>query len=307
MPLGCADAWSRASASSSWPCSGRSGYQIGAARADVERARGTILYVFLGAACGYVLGGVFGRLTLEAVSGLERELRRRPAAQIAGGVVGLDRRPRRRGPDVDPAVLLPADLCVAGVVFLFIVLGSLGVRLGQDKHEDIFALVGMKPRVSARATGDLHVLDTSALIDGRVADLVSTGFISGTLLVHEGVLGELQAIADSSDPQRRTRGRRGLDVLVELQKSPLVQIQLIEEAGVVDVDAALVRLARESGASLITVDHNLALVAEALRVPVAQVNALASRFRTPVSAGRRDTGAARARGPRSRSGGRVPR
>jgi uncharacterized protein YacL len=129
------------------------------------------------------------------------------------------------------------------------------------------------------------VLDTSALIDGRVADLVETGFISGTLLVHEGVLGELQAIADSSDPQRRTRGRRGLDVLVELQKSPLVQIQLVEEAGVVDVDAALVRLARESGASLITVDHNLALVAEALRVPVAQVNTLASRFRTPVSAG----------------------
>jgi len=64
-----------------------------------------------------------------------------------------------------------------------------------------------------------------------------------------------------------------------------VQIQLVEEAGVVDVDAALVRLARESGASLITVDHNLALVAEALRVPVAQVNALASRFRTPVTAG----------------------
>jgi len=105
------------------------------------------------------------------------------------------------------------------------------------------------------------------------------------MLVHEGVLRELQAIADSSDPQRRTRGRRGLDVLVELQKSPLVQIQLVEEAGVVDVDAALVRLARESGASLITVDHNLALVAEALRVPVAQVNTLASRFRTPVSAG----------------------
>jgi uncharacterized protein YacL len=74
-------------------------------------------------------------------------------------------------------------------------------------------------------------------------------------------------------------------VLVELQKSPLVQIQLVEEAGIVDVDAALVRLARESGASLITVDHNLALVAEALRVPVAQVNTLASRFRTPVSAG----------------------
>ena len=109
-----------------------------------------------------------------------------------------------------------------------------------------------------RGAGDLHVVDTSALIDGRIEDLVSTGFVSGTILLHEGVLRELQAIADFSDPSRRSRGRRGLDVLVELQKSPTIQFQLVEEAGVMDVDAALVRLARESGASLITVDHNLA-------------------------------------------------
>jgi uncharacterized protein YacL len=263
---------------------GAVGYQIGAASIEAG-GRGTILYVFLGAACGYVLGGVFGRLTLEAVSGLERELRRRPAAEIAGGVVGLIVALVVAMLLSVPVLFIPAAYGWPVAMFIFIVLGSLGIRVGRSKHEDIFALVGMKPRVSARATGDLHVLDTSALIDGRVADLVATGFISGTLLVHEGVLKELQAIADASDPQRRTRGRRGLDVLVELQKSPLVQIQLVEELGVVDVDAALVRLARESGASLITVDHNLALVAEALRVPVAQVNALASRFRTPVSAG----------------------
>ncbi len=128
-------------------------------------------------------------------------------------------------------------------------------------------------------------MDTSALIDGRIVDLVSTGFISGTLLLHEGVLHELQAISDSSDPKRRVRGRRGLDILVELQKAPTVQFQLVEEAGVLDVDAALVRLARESGASLITVDHNLAKVAEAVRVPVAQINALATKFRIPYSAG----------------------
>jgi uncharacterized protein YacL len=70
-----------------------------------------------------------------------------------------------------------------------------------------------------------------------------------------------------------------------LQKAPTIQFRLVEEAGVIDVDAALVRLARESGASLITVDHNLAKVAEALRVPVAQINALASKFRVPYSAG----------------------
>ena len=74
-------------------------------------------------------------------------------------------------------------------------------------------------------------------------------------------------------------------MLVELQKAPTVQFQLVEEVGVIDVDAALVRLARERGASLITVDHNLAKVAEALRVPVAQINALASKFRVPYTAG----------------------
>jgi uncharacterized protein YacL len=143
----------------------------------------------------------------------------------------------------------------------------------------------MKPHAAVRNAGDLHVLDTSALIDGRVLDLVETGFLSGTFLLHEGVLGELQAISDSSDPGRRRRGRRGLDVLVELQKSPRIQFQLYEEAGVIEVDAALVRLARETGASLVTVDHNLALVAEAVSVPVAQINTLASKFRVPYAAG----------------------
>jgi uncharacterized protein YacL len=184
-----------------------------------------------------------------------------------------------------PLLFIPGAATWPAAVFVFLVVGSLGQRLGAAKHEDLFGLVGMKPRATARSGGDLHVIDTSALIDGRIADLVSTGFVSGTILLHEGVLHELQAISDSSDPGRRGRGRRGLDVLVELQRSPTVQFQLVEEAGVMDVDAALVRLARESGASLITVDHNMAKVAEALRVPVAQVNALASKFRLPFSAG----------------------
>jgi uncharacterized protein YacL len=270
---------------------GAAGYQLGAggyAFADGAGATSgprVLLFVFLGAGCGYVLGGVFGRLTLEAVSGLERELRRVPAAQIAGGVVGLV-------VGLVVAVLLSVPLLFVPLAyawpastFVFLTLGSLGMRLGKAKYEDLFALFGMKPRASVRTAGDLHVIDTSALIDGRVADLVSTGFVSGTVLLHEGVLFELQTIADSSDPKRRARGRRGLDVLAEMQRAPTVQFQLVEEAGVLDVDAALVRLARESGASLITVDHNLAKVAEALRVPVAQINALAARFRVPYASG----------------------
>jgi uncharacterized protein YacL len=184
-----------------------------------------------------------------------------------------------------PLLFLPASAAWPSLVFVYMVLGSLGFRVGAAKYEDIFGLVGMKPRAAVASRGDLHVIDTSALIDGRVADLVATGFVAGTMLLHDGVLRELQSISDSSDPRRRTRGRRGLDVLVELQKSPTIQLQLVEEAGVMDVDAALVRLARERGGTLITVDANLAKVAEALRVPVAQINALASKFRVPYAAG----------------------
>jgi uncharacterized protein YacL len=263
---------------------GAAGYQIGVL-ANLTTGNATLLYVFLGAASGYVLGGIFGRLTLQAVSGLERELRRRPASEIAGGIVGLLVGCLVAAMMCLPLLLLPATLIWPAALFVFLVLGSLGIRLGQAKHEDIFALVGMKPHAAVRNAGDLHVLDTSALIDGRVLDLVETGFLSGTFLLHDGVLGELQAISDSSDPGRRRRGRRGLDVLVELQKSPRIQFQLYEEAGVIEVDAALVRLARETGASLVTVDHNLALVAEAVNVPVAQINTLASKFRVPYAAG----------------------
>jgi uncharacterized protein YacL len=263
---------------------GAVGYQLGAYATATTGGR-AILYVFLGAASGYVCGGVFGRLTLEAVRGLEEEFSRRPAAEVAGGVVGLVTGLVVAALLCLPLLFIPVTLAWPAALFVFLVLGSLGIRLGQAKYEDLFGLFGMKPRATARAGGDVHVIDTSALIDGRIADLVSTGFIAGTVLLHEGVLRELQAISDSSDPQRRTRGRRGLDVLVELQKAPTVQFQLVEEPGVQDVDAALVRLARERSASLITVDHNLAKVAEALRVSVAQINALASKFRLPYAAG----------------------
>jgi uncharacterized protein YacL len=113
--------------------------------------------------------------------------------------------------------------------------------------------------------------------------------LSGTLLIHSGVLQELQTIADSSDPNRRTRGRRGLDVLARLQKDPRVETVLVEEAGVTDVDAALVRLARERSGTLVTADVNLAKVAAAVSVPVRSINALAAAFRAPLAPGEKLT------------------
>lgn len=260
------------------------GYQIGTATGE-ESAWRTALFVLLGSAVGYVVGGVVGRLTGRTVSGMERELRRTPAASLVAGVIGLVIGLVMAALIMLPLLQLPPAAAWPSIVFVYLTLGSLGFGLARAKADEIFGLFGLKPRAAGAARGEVSVIDTSALIDGRVADLVGTGFLSGTMLLHEGVLHELQSIADSSDLRRRVRGRRGLDVLAELQRSPTVDVSLVEEPGAGDVDAALVRLARERGGVLITVDANLAKVAEAVRVPVRQVHALAAAFRPPFAPG----------------------
>jgi uncharacterized protein YacL len=260
------------------------GYEIGTRTGQGSAGR-TALFVLLGSAVGYVVGGIVGRLTRRTVSGMERELRRTPAASLVAGVVGLIVGLVISALIMLPLLQLPPAAAWPSIVFVYLTLGSLGFGLARSKADDIFALFGLKPRAAGATHGDISVIDTSALIDGRVADLVSTGFLRGTMLLHEGVLRELQTIADSSDPRRRVRGRRGLDVLAELQRSPTLEVALVEEPGAGDVDAALVRLARERGGTLVTVDANLAKVADAVRVPIRQVHELAAAFRPPFAPG----------------------
>lgn len=256
-----------------------------ATRLPEPSTRHTLLGVVLGSAMGFVVGGVFGRRTATAVSSMEREFRRVPAAEIVAGAVGLITGLAIAVLLSIPLFRLPALAAWTSVAFIYVTLGYAGYRIGRTKHDELFALIGLKPRAAGVAPGEISVVDTSALIDGRVVDLVKTGFLVGDVLIHGGVLTELQQIADSSDPKRRGRGRRGLEAVAELQRAPTVQVHLIEEAGVSDIDAALVRLARERGASLITTDHNLAKVAEALSVPVPRLNDLATAFRLPVAPG----------------------
>jgi uncharacterized protein YacL len=263
---------------------GTAGYQVGTHFGPQSTPK-TALSVFLGSGVGYVIGGVLGRITARTVSGLERELRRTPAAEMAAGVVGLIVGLVIAALLTFPLLRLPSGAAWPAVVFVYLTLSSLGYRIGKGKRDELFGLVGIKPRAAGSSAADISVIDTSALIDGRIADLVSTGFLTGTLLIHSGVLHELQSIADSSDSRRRTRGRRGLDVLAELQKAPTVDVSLVDEAGVIEVDAALVRLARERGGTLVTVDSNLAKVAGAVSVPVRQVNQLAAAFRVPFTPG----------------------
>ncbi len=130
------------------------------------------------------------------------------------------------------------------------------------------------------------VVDTSAIIDGRIAEIAGTGFLFGTLLIPRIVLEELQHIADSSDSLRRAKGRRGLEVLAQLEQHKGVLVEIVEVQGKVKaVDAKLVQIAKERGAAILTTDYNLNRVAEIERVTVLNVNELSNALRPTVLPG----------------------
>jgi len=133
------------------------------------------------------------------------------------------------------------------------------------------------------------ILDSSAILDGRLLSLVQMGFLSGTLLITRGVLDELQAVADSSNGGRRARGRKALDLLLALKRDPKVDLMMVadEATSGEGTDAALVRLAKDRGGVLVSNDSGLCRVAAALDVPVRSIHALADALRSPVFAGER--------------------
>lgn len=133
---------------------------------------------------------------------------------------------------------------------------------------------------------DCKILDTSVIIDGRVADIAETGFLDGILVIPRFVLRELQSIADSADSLKRKRGRRGLDIVKKLQKSEL-EIEILERdyPRVRDVDSKLVLLAKDLGGKVVTNDFNLNKVAEIQQVPVLNINDLANSLKPVVLPG----------------------
>lgn len=162
----------------------------------------------------------------------------------------------------------------AGLVF-----GYLGIHVALQRREEVSSLL---PGSTRGRGGNLRVkiLDTSVIIDGRIADISKTRFLEGPLLVPRAVLAELQRIADSSDGVRRARGRRGLDVLNRLQKeSAAVQVVDGPNVGEGDVDAALVSYAKSVGGCIVTNDFNLNKVAELQGVVVLNINELAQALR----------------------------
>ncbi len=141
--------------------------------------------------------------------------------------------------------------------------------------------------VKSTKSKEVKIIDTSVLIDGRLADVVETGFLSGNLIVPRFVLHELQVVADSSDGTKRQRGRRGLDILKRLQDSQEVTVKIYDKdyPNIKEVDSKLVELAKEMDGKVATTDFNLSKVAALQGVPVLNVNDLAGALKSVVLPG----------------------
>ena len=172
---------------------------------------------------------------------------------------------------------------VALSAVLAALLGLTGANLGMTRRNELLALIngseveksGRRPRLRGA------LLDTSVIIDGRVLDLARTGFVDAPLLVLKSVLRELQYVADASEPRRRARGRRGLEVLTQLQKDPDTTLEVVDDdaEGNLETDARLVKIAKSRGWAILTNDFNLNRVANLEGVKVLNLNELANALK----------------------------
>ncbi len=246
----------------------------------------TIGVPLAGALLGLFVAPVAQSVFEKELNAIERAIERLAPYEIAGGAIGLI------------AGLVIAFL-IRSVVFefisttgrsgsyvailLYIVLSVffayLGARVGSRKIVPL-SLAG------AHAGGNIpKIIDTSIIVDGRIVEILQAGFLEGPFILPRFILRELQAVADSADALKRTRGRRGLEVLNRLQELGSLEISEIDYDGVREADAKLVRLARELGGKLVTNDYNLNRVAHVEGVAVLNVNELANAVKPVVLPG----------------------
>ncbi len=182
-----------------------------------------------------------------------------------------------------PLSRLPSYLGSVAPFFAAIALAYLGVRIMVARYRDVERRLHLPWASPARSEDAVFgmLLDTSAIIDGRIVDVCQTGFVNGTMIVPRFVLEELQRVADSSDTQRRARGRRGLEMLNRLQREAMVPIRIIDQdvEGANGVDTKLVKMARQMKWAIVTSDFNLNRVAALQGVRALNVNELANAIR----------------------------
>jgi len=251
----------------------------------------TATVALVGALFGLILTPYF---TTRPVRWLSALLSRLSAETLFSGAIGLIVGLLMAALLAFPLSLLPTPFGKI-VPFIGVVLfGYFGVAIFVMRQTDIANLMnGIRSRreeggaAGWSQTNRTILLDTSVIIDGRVADIAKTGFLPGTLLIPRFVLNELQYIADSPDGLRRARGRRGMEVLAELQKAPSVMVRIsdIDVDGVREVDDKLVILARQMKCPILTNDYNLNRIAELQGVLILNINELANSVKSVVLPG----------------------
>ncbi len=266
-------------------------HTLGSMRTEIFLALGLIL----GGIIGYLLGPILVKWASRGITSAEWRLQRTPMQDLLAGSVGLVL-------GLVIAFLLTAELGGLGLygdllrVAITVGLGYLGLLVGLRKKDEIMRPQNWLPRVKHRervpqvAVGDASkpkILDTSVIIDGRIADICQTGFLEGPLIIPGFVLEELRHIADSADVLKRNRGRRGLDILNHIQKELRTSVQIYEKEvdPALEVDSKLLKLAKIMDGKVITNDFNLNKVAELQGVPVLNINELANAVKPVVLPG----------------------
>lgn len=245
----------------------------------------------LGALIGYVSGGTAGRFVIRRVDRAQQRAGTIDAPVLIAGALGATLAGLLGVVVLSPVLVLPGRaITVPIAVAALVVLVYAGARIGAARGGDLSRYVGVRGRLEVRSpsrgTG-VRLVDSSALIDGRLIDIARCGFLDGTLVVPQFVLDEVQALADAEEQRKRAAGRRGLDVLRTLKDDGLVALEFTEDdpVDVQTVDGKLATLCRRRSASLLTTDANLAQVAEVGGVRVQNVNALAEAVRPPAVPG----------------------
>jgi uncharacterized protein YacL len=237
-----------------------------------------------------VLGyAVLPYLTVEPARWLARRVREMSSGEFVAALIGLTLGLLMGLLLGLPLTNLPAPYNWIFPLIVSIVLGLGTMGLTVAKRQDLWNAVLASGLVGPARTGltgeglggPIAYVDTSAVIDGRITDVVASGFLSGTLIVPKFVLGELQHIADDSDTNRRNRGRRGLEILSALQKDHRIDLELSDEDATEasTVDEKLVALASKRGAAILTTDYNLNRVAQLQGIRVMNLNQLANAIK----------------------------
>ena len=258
-------------------------------------ARIVIIAVFLLA--GFLYGVKYGLIVQGLVTGVffglitvivEIRLRRVSFGSVLGGLFGL-----AMGLLFANLLLFPLHEIIRGESWMLstftlsAILGYGGLFVGIYRGKNLTITAIMRLFKGQELEEGLKLLDTSVIIDGRIADVIEAGFLEGTFIVAQFILQELQYIADSPDPMRRSKGRRGLDVLHRIQKMSDIKVRIVEEdfPKIKEVDAKLISLARLLSGKIITNDFNLNKVAQLQGVTVLNINELANVLKPVVLPG----------------------